>query len=341
MGQRIARLWGSFLPELPLRLGTRRARPLAGTRPSPAGDYVTASIEDPDGLPMALADAVLVVNAVGPYEYDPAPVLRACADAGAHYVDLASETQFYAAVRTWAEAPDTRIGVSPGACTVPGLIEVAATALADKLGSSPAAFDAFLSLGSANPLTTGLLASLTQPLGLPLVAGGAKAYRELRWRSIRGLGSRLFGRYPAPFDASGIPAAGRVLPGRFWFGLDRVWIVHALRAGSYLRPRFSTCAWLRLCGWVRRAGALARLAGGAAGGLRVEALDADGAVLAAAEVFAPTEGLNVPALLPVLAAQAMVRSPRRGYAPLRELVTYEEVTRALGLSGCEVALHGR
>jgi hypothetical protein len=101
---------------------------------------------------------------------------------------------------------------------VPGLIELSAAHLAERLGAVPAAFEIFLSMGSANPLTPGLLASLTLKLGVRLRSpDGGTSYRRLRWRCLRGLGTRLFGRYPSPFDERGLGSeTGMCPPGFGW-----------------------------------------------------------------------------------------------------------------------------
>ena len=161
MGRRIAALWASQGASVPLRLAVRRQE--AKEDLGPGAPVVIARLEEPATLRDALADVAVVINAVGPYAYDPAPVLDACAAAGAHYVDLASEPGFLAAVHSWGERRQAHIAICPGASTMPGLIELSAAHLSERLGAVPSAFEIFLSMGSANRLTPGLLASLTLP----------------------------------------------------------------------------------------------------------------------------------------------------------------------------------
>jgi hypothetical protein len=305
----------------------------------PEAPVVLARLDEPATLRHALADVAVVINAMGPYTYDPAPVLDACAAAGAHYIDLASEPEFLAAVQTWSERRPARIALCPGASTMPGLIELSAAHLSQRLGAVPSAFEVFLSMGSGNRLTPGLLASLTLPLGVRLrSADGDVSYRQLRRRHLHGLGWRLFGRYPSPFDAHGLNLGDQGVLTRFWVGLDRSWIVYALRALSYLRPRFHDRTWMVLAEKARPLVALANRVGGRVGGLRIEALNGASNVLGAVNYLAPGEGLNIPALPSVWAARALLAGTQPGFRPLRTLVTFAEAATSLRGQGFAVVV---
>jgi hypothetical protein len=358
MGRRIAALWGSEVQAASLRLGVRR--PEAIEKLGRGAKAVVARLDDPASLPAALSGVAVAINAIGPFAYDPRPLLDACEAAGVHYVDLASEPEFLAGVRQWCARQEPKIAVCPGASTVPGLIELAAAHVTGQLSAAPAAFDVYLSMGSANRLTPGLLASLTLQLGVPLrspagdrradraastsrSAGGAASYsersfRRLRRRDLRGLGRRLFGRYPSPFDEHGLDLGERRVPAQFWVGLDRAWIVHALRCLSYLRPRFGDRAWIRFSGAARPLIACANWFGGYAGGLSLEALDAAGNGLGSVDVRAAREALNIPALPSVWAARALLIDTRPGYRPLRSLVVFDEAAASLRRQGYEVSM---
>src|SRR5262249_55294967 len=153
----------------------------------PGAPVVIARPEEPASLRAALSDVAVVINAIGPYAYDPAPLLDACAASGAHYIDLASEPEFLAAVHSWGAGREARIALCPGASTMPGLVELSAAPLTERLGAVPSAFEVFLSMGSANRLTPGLLSSLTGQLGVRLRSpeGGA-SFRQLRRRRLHG-----------------------------------------------------------------------------------------------------------------------------------------------------------
>jgi hypothetical protein len=340
MGRRVAALWASEVTGVPLRLGVRR--PEAAATFGTGSDVVVARLDDPASLAQAMAGAAAVINAVGPYVYAPAPLLDACAAAGAHYIDLASEPDYLAAVRAWGEQRQAGIAICAGASTIPGLVELTATYLAERRGAAPAAFDVFLSMGSANPLTPGLLGSLTLQLGVPLRSGdGGVSYRRLRRRRLHGLGQRLFGRYPAPSDEHGLDLGEQRVPTRFWVGLDRTWIVHALRGLSYLRPHFSDRAWLGLAERARPLVGWANRFGGWTGGMRLEALSAAGDVLGTVSYLAPREALNIPALPSIWAARGLLGAPRPGWRPLRTLATFDEAAASLRRHGFEVLVETR
>jgi hypothetical protein len=148
---------------------------------------------------------------------------------------------------------------------MPGLIELSAAHLTERLGAVPSELEVFLSMGSANRLTPGLLASLTLQLGVGLRSPDVGAsYRQLRRRRLHGLGPRLFGRYPSPFDSLGMNLGDRRVITRFRVGLDRSWIVCALWAVSYLRTRFRDRTWTALVEKARPLVGLANLVGGRA-----------------------------------------------------------------------------
>src|SRR4051794_7348999 len=76
MGRRIAALWGSQESGAPLRLGLRRREAMEDV--GAGAPVVIARLEEPASLRGALSDVAVVINAMGPYAYDPAPLLDAC-----------------------------------------------------------------------------------------------------------------------------------------------------------------------------------------------------------------------------------------------------------------------
>jgi short subunit dehydrogenase-like uncharacterized protein len=59
-----------------------------------AGEVLVADVAEPSSLRAMASRAKVVLNLVGPYTVHGRPVVEACVDAGAHYVDLSGEIPF-------------------------------------------------------------------------------------------------------------------------------------------------------------------------------------------------------------------------------------------------------
>src|SRR5918998_3205219 len=93
MGRRVVRLARSLLP------GVRVVE--ASRRPDPGDpDRRRVDIHDHGSLRRALEDVDAVINAVGPFDYDPTSAVTACIESGCHYVDLAETAGFIDAVES-------------------------------------------------------------------------------------------------------------------------------------------------------------------------------------------------------------------------------------------------
>jgi hypothetical protein len=112
--------------------------------------------------------------------------------------------------------------------------------------------------------------------------------------------------------------------------------VYALRALSYLRPRFHDRTWIALAEKARPLVALANRVGGRVGGLRIEGLNVAGNVVGAVNYLTPSEALNIPALPSVWAARALLAVAQPGFRPLRTLVTFDEAATSLRGQGFDV-----
>jgi hypothetical protein len=327
MGRRVVVLAGRLLPDVRVLRGSRRAAP--ETDP----DSRAVDVHDAGSVRRALAGVQVVINAVGPFDYDPAPLLRGCAEAGCHYVDIAETPAFIAAVERLA-GRQAGTAVS-GASTVPGLVEV--------LGQQWSGRDdvrqvrILLGMGSANPVSPTLLSSLLMPLG-SRAPDGSRYFDRLVRKRLRGLPARLYGRFPSPFDARGIRVGGRVLPATFFAGLDRPALVRALWWAARLVPRLPRPALSWLCRLAQPVLPLVRRLGTTVGVLSVEALDGQGRLLADVEVRAMREGLNVPALPSVWAARRLLAEEApSGALRLEQLITPQEAAGWLSAEGYQVA----
>lgn len=269
-------------------------------------------MSDAESLNAVLADIDLLVNAVGPYCYDPAPVVGACREAHCHYLDLAEDPAFIAAVE--AAGQDAEVCVAAGCSTVPGTIEL----LAHGFGPGVAAVEAWLSIGSANPASPGLLYGLLRPLGRR-DPDGTRYFGALHRHHVSDGRLLGFGRHPAAFVNGGLAVeqGRRRVPARFYTGFDRGPFGAGLVAAAPLLGRLGDRALRRLC----RAGAPAARAlapfGTARGVLRVEGLSQSGEVVCSAEIHAEREGLDIPAAPVVWVARRIVAGELDARGPQR------------------------
>jgi hypothetical protein len=295
----------------------------------------TADVRDAASLARALEGVGLVVNAVGPYTYDPGALVDACVAARVHGVDLAEDAAYLAALRGAAEragAAAAGVVLVGGCSTLPGLVELLAQGFARV--ESLAAVDAWLSLGSRNPAGPGMLHGLMRPLGRARPDGG-RWFDALAWRRVDGR-VLAFGRYPSGLAGGRARIGEREVAVRFHAGFDRALWVRALALAAPRLGALSDPGLARLARALAPAARLASLLGTPRGALRVEARDAAGEIAAAVEVVALRDGLDVPASPPLWAARAIPRAPRAGVLRLAELVTRTEALAGLAALGCAV-----
>jgi Saccharopine dehydrogenase NADP binding domain len=326
MGRRIVALAGRLIPDVRVLWGARRVAPGA------EADSRVVDIHDASSVHRALAGVDVVINSVGPFDYDPQPLLRSCAEAGCPYVDIAETPAFIAAVERLA-GELASVAVS-GCSTVPGLVAVLAQRWSG-LGEVRR-LRILLGMGSSNPVSPTLLNSLLMPLG-SRAPDGSRYYGRLVRKRLRGLPARFYGRFPSPFDDEGIRIGERVLPAPFYAGMDRAAAVHALWWAAWVVPHLSSRALSWLCRMAQPVMPLVQKFGTPIGVLSVEALDAEGRLLAEVEVRALREGLNIPALPSVWAArQLLAGKPPSGTLRLEQLVTPQQAAEWLAAEGYQV-----
>src|SRR5258706_10404096 len=114
MGQRIVRLSRKLLPTTRIIETSRRA--------TGQGDTRAIDIHNSEDLKTAFEGVNAVINTVGPYEYDPTELLRACSQAGCHYIDIADPPEFTEAVERSQEL--SNIYALSGCSTIPALVDV-------------------------------------------------------------------------------------------------------------------------------------------------------------------------------------------------------------------------
>jgi len=344
LGGRAAALLRRWLPEAELRCASRRGRWRRGAPVSVrALPLQRVQRADQAALAQWLRGATLLVNAAGPYDWNPAPMVRACVQARCHYADLAESEAFAARVRRAArEADAARAGIAllPGCSTAPGLLELLAQRWRGR--SDIAAVDAFLAMGSRNPPSRALLAGLLAPLGRPMQGGsnsdGEHCFARLVAARARGGVRLLCGNYSAALPEGALHFGARRVPLRFHIGFDRAWIARALHCIAPLLGALPQRGISRLAKYLLPMVQLARLLGTPRGILLLIARDAAGAEQERLEIRALQAGLDIPAAPPLWVAQQLTRQAPRatGIVRLADLVPAQAALTWLAAAGYEV-----
>jgi hypothetical protein len=337
MGERVCTLLRRWVPAVQVIGANRSGR---GHRDFPVR---RAEVGDEAALRALLGGVDLVVNAVGPYRYDPAPLLRACIDARCHYADLAEDLDFLARVERLARARDAaRAGVCvlPGCSTAPGLVQLAAGCFGTHGGV--AAVSAWLSLGSRNPVSRGLLAGLLGPLGRKGPDGRRYFTRTALLETSEGRSLR-FGSYPAPFPGKGLRLGERRVPVSLRVGFDRSWLTRALAGFAPLLGRLPRRMVPALAGLALPLARVVGPLGTWRGALVVRAEGASGQELGRVEIHAMRNGLDIPAAPPVWVAQRLAREgrlPAAGVVGLDRIVRFGAAAEWLAHAGYRVTRLG-
>ncbi|HHM05599.1 MAG TPA: hypothetical protein ENJ19_07635 [Gammaproteobacteria bacterium] len=300
LGQLLCELLREELPDAEI-IGASRSAGLTGGR---AQRYL--DINEPASYGAALAGVRLLIHAAGPYHHDPGPLVSACLNNGTHYIDLAEDLHFISKVKAAAAAVSGPRSVAvPGCSTVPALVELLSSTFP---GGGGKRLEVYLSLGSRNPVSGGLLFGLLRPLGCPLGHGsdnGRRAFRQLRrYRHHDGV-VRSYGRYPIPFDGAVGLARGAV-PVEFYVGFDRHYINAILWLASYVMPHVSSPLLRRATCPAVAVARFARRLGTDEGHLLLSLCDAWGRPVRELEVIAKKEGLKIPAAPALWASKALL-----------------------------------
>lgn len=323
MGARVCRLAAERVPELELLGAARSARGPAGVA------MARADVRDAASLAALLRAGDLVVNCAGPFHYGADAIVAACVAARAHYCDLADDVAFAESARAAAAkhgAAAKGVVVCTGASTIPGSAGVLARAFESTTRVEQIArVSVYLSVGSRNPVSAGLLASLLAPLGRPLPEGGHAFLRLIALRASDGRALR-FGAYPAAFPGGAVAIGTRAVPARFFFGFDRAALSALLRLAAPALARLPREAIAPLARALLPFARAASLFGTPRGLLALVAEDAAGRELARIELAASERGLDVPAWPPIWLARRLAHgAPLAGARELSELVPLEDV----------------
>ncbi len=323
MGKLVCDLACRLLPDASVISGSRRM--------VSDEEHRQVDIHNPRSLKEALAGVNVVINVVGPYTYDPTPLVNACFENGCHYVDIAEVpafiTQVYQAATQCRERTGGSIAVIPGCSTVPAMIEVIAAGWEDD--PALAKVRAYLSMGSKNPVSPALVYSLL----LPLSQRHPRAFTRLEHKRFDAETSRVFGAYPSPFDESGIRLKDKCLPAEFAICFDRAFYSLALWSMARILP-FMPDGLIRAVSRLSQpVMPLVNLLGTYRGILVVEGCDANGKVLHAARIQAERNGLSIPALPSVWSARKLLNLSQSDARRLDDLMDAGEMATALRKEG--------
>jgi len=323
LGARVCRSMAR-VPSVELLGASRNAR-------GPAGVAMTrADVREPASVAALLRAGDLVVNCAGPFHYDPDALVGACIAASAHYCDLADDVAFAESVRAAAAkhgAEASGVLVCAGASTIPGSAGVLARAFERAPRAAEIArVSVYLSVGSRNPVSAGLLASVLAQLGRSM-PDGTRCFAQLR--ALRARDGRLlrFGAVPAAFPRSELAIGSRAVPARFWFGFDRAALTALLRLTAPLLAQLPRPAIAPLARALLPFARVAPLFGTPRGLLALVAEDAAGRELARIELAASERGLDIPAAPPALIAARLAREPAppTGARELSDLIPSSEL----------------
>lgn len=122
-----------------------------------AVEVLVADVDQPESLAIMCKQAVIVLNCVGPYRLYGEPVVRACIDNGAHYIDICGEPQFLEGVELVLGAKAREKGVyiigSCGFDSIPADLGIIYTR--DQFKGTLTAVDSFLTISTGPEGTCG------------------------------------------------------------------------------------------------------------------------------------------------------------------------------------------
>jgi hypothetical protein len=284
-----------------------------------------------------LTDIDVIINAVGPFYYDPKPILTVCLRLGCHYIDIAETTDFINKVKTIADKfpYNSFSNIITGCSTVPGLIEVFSKVWNQ---NNIAEIQAFLTMGSSNSVSNTLIYSLLRPLG-QVSSKNTAYFSKLITKHFENIGYRTYGNYPSAFDLEGIAINNHLVPTNFYAGFDKEFYSYLLFLFAKILPFVPDNLLITLCKVANLFTPIIQRIGSPVGILSIEALDSYKNTLDKIQILAFKEGLNVPALPAVWAAKKLLEGSPSIYnktLALSDLFTPQEITALLLQQGYKV-----
>lgn len=328
LGSRSVKWCRSNLPEV-------HCLPCSRTAVSTA-DSVLLNIHDTAQLAQTLMNFDVFVNAVGPYDYDPTNIIKACNESRCHYTDLAELPEYLEKVRKVSvQLESSEIAIIPGCSTTPGLVNTLSNYFSNI--SNIDSLEVWLSIGTKNPTSPGLVFSLLRPMGRELPGN------EFSFSKIHHNNGRLYGRYPFASVSdlgNGFSSEAEV---KFFVGFDSNLAVRVLAATSLLWKGLNDSSLRAVSTVLSLAGNIFRPFGGEEGVLELSAKNRSGTILSHLEVVVDRDGLSVPCQPPlwIVAEHERQGGLSPGFFGLEDVITSESAVRWLCKSGCQVRLDNR
>jgi len=327
LGQYIAQLLSEELPDVQIISASRRLGSV----------HRIIDISDASTFPSALENIDILIHAAGPFNHDPTDIVTACLSSGIHYIDIAEDFSFIQKVRqAAAKVKQPSAYAVTGCSTMPAMVS-----LFSQRFSSLEALDSinvYLNLGSANPVSYGLMNGLLQPLGRVL-SDGNKCFRKLQVRCHRDGIKKQYGLYLAPFD-DGVLVGNKKIPLVFYTGFDRQYINVGLLVASFLIPFLSKNTVNYLSRFSLLPANIARKFGRKEGCLVIEARDINNNVLDEIEIIARQDGLKLPSAPVVWVSKALLSNQATplsyGNVDLSDFISIPKATEWIRGRGYEV-----
>jgi hypothetical protein len=297
------------------------------------------NIADLDACRVALRDAVVAVNCAGPIPGPGDGLLRACVEAGCHYVDIVDDRAHAARVREWgARFGQAGLCAAYGCSSLPGLSGALALAAAEGMARPVMRARVSLFVGNDNPKGLGAIRSLAAGLGRVIEApqGRLRCFGD---REVLILpppfGPRAFFDLESPeYDLFPEMVGARSVAVKLGFERRAVNAGFAVLAAFRLRPGKTVS---RLLYGLGRA--LPR-SGSSGGVVMVELFGQDGAVRRAAAV-ADAHGQRMAALPCAAAAVALAGgASARGAVTAFELLGARALLQEIEDAGFRVVFEG-
>lgn len=299
IGKRIVKLADGLLPQVEIIKACRKI-------PKQDSSFRQVDIFNQRSLEKALSDINVVINTVGPFEYNPELLLKACFKANCHYIDIAETETFIAKVEKIALAnKNSNSFVITGCSTVPALIETIAQSWKEE--KNLAEIRVFLSMGSNNSVSPTLIYSLLRPLG-KIDKNNRKYFSQAIKKTFPKVGKRLYGNYPSIFEHTGIKINNQQIPARFYVSFDKVIYSHLLFLASKILPKIPDNLLFNLSKIANLFTPIIKFIGSPVGILLIETLDKKQTILDNIEIRADSNGLNIPALPSVWTAKKLLEN---------------------------------